>query len=423
MLRLRPPARSVLALVAALGAASPAAASDGALRPGSAACLAAGQSLAFVESLQTIFAGRGAIARLVDFYVQLLGRRFVDRCVTLQHVQSLGTHNSYHREPRPTVMRTLLLVSNEFRAWQYSHLPLGDQFGTQGIRQIELDVYADPDGGLYSVRRALRLVQEPVLSPDPEMFEPGLKVLHVQDLDFETTCTTFDLCLRAVRAWSDANPRHLPIAILVELKDEEIPDPLQLGFTVPLPFDEAALDALDEEIRAVFPPSRLLTPDDVRGDHPTLEAAVLAGGWPALGDVRGRVLFLMDNGEPFRSRYRAGRPSLEGRVLFTNGVPGDADAAFVKVNDPESDPDLIPDLVARGYLVRTRADGDTVEARANDTTQRDAALASGAQWVSTDYPVADPRFSDYAVTIPGGEPSRCNPRTAPPGCRTAQLED
>ena len=79
-------------------------------------------------------------------------------------------------------------------------------------------------------------------------------------------------------------------------------------------------------------------------------------------------------------------------------------------------------LIAQGYVVRTRADADTVESRTNDTGPRDAAIASGAQWVSTDYPVPDPRFSDYMVAIPDGHPARCNPINAPAACRSVALE-
>ena len=90
---------------------------------------------------------------------------------------------------------------------------------------------------------------------------------------------------------------------------------------------------------------------------------------------------------------------------------------------PLSQSPSIPDLVAAGYLVRTRADADTVEARAGNTVPRDAALASGAQFVSTDYPVEDPAFgTGYVVRIPGGMPARCNPVNAPPACREAGLE-
>jgi hypothetical protein len=93
-------------------------------------------------------------------------------------------------------------------------------------------------------------------------------------------------------------------------------------------------------------------------------------------------------------------------------VPGDPDAAFVKLNNA-FDPD-IPTVVAAGYIVRTRADADTVESRTGDTALREAALASGAQFVSTDYPVPDPDFTDYFVQIPGGTPGGAIRSRPPP---------
>lgn len=347
-----------------------------------------------------------------------IARAYADRCVRLNQMQVLGSHNSYHLEQEPALMSLLLAFSSLFEGVQYTHLPLDEQFATQGIRQIELDVFHDPNGGLYHLRRTLPLVGQPAEGP-AVLLEPGLKVLHIQDVDFRTTCLTFTECLQTIRRWSDQNRGHLPIMVLVEAKDEAIPDP-GLGFTVPLPIDATALDTIDAEIRAVFPRRRLITPDDVRGTHATLEEAVLTDGWPTLKKARGRVLFALDNGGGVRDTYLAGRPSAEGRVLFPSGDPGDAHAAFSKRNDP-FDP-AIPGLVAQGYVVRTRADADTVEARTNDTGPRDAAIASGAQWVSTDYPVPDPRFSSYMVAIPDGHPARCNPISAPAACRSAALE-
>ena len=54
---------------------------------------------------------------------------------------------------------------------------------------------------------------------------------------------------------------------------------------------------------------------------------------------------------------------------------------------------------------------------------RDAALAGGAQFVSTDYEVPDPRLGPYVVKIPGGTPARCNPVTAPPNCTSDDIEN
>jgi len=67
----------------------------------------------------------------------------------------------------------------------------------------------------------------------------------------------------------------------------------------------------------------------------------------------------------------------------------------MKENDPVEGFARIQELVKAGFLVRTRADSDTAEARANDTRSRDQALASGAQFISTDYPEPNRLFSPY----------------------------
>jgi hypothetical protein len=330
--------------------------------------------------------------------------------VLMNQVQYLGTHNSYHIEPRTDLLSLLSRFDADLaQSLEYTHIPLQQQFDTQGIRQIELDIFDDPLGGLYANRPVLTLVKDDPASGNPELDEPGLKVMHVQEIDFETTCYTFVSCLGEIKSWSDAHPDHLPIMVLVEAKDEAIPDPVNLGFVVPLPFGADALNRIDEEIRSVFPPAQLLVPDDVRGDFATLEAAILTEGWPRLSQARGKVMFALDNGGDKRDTYIVGHTALEGRVLFTDSPVGTPEAAFMKRNNPLDPPGEIESLVEQGYMVRTRADGDTVQARSGDTTQRDAALASGAHFISTDYPVPDPRFSDYQVRLPGNGIARCNP--------------
>lgn len=340
-----------------------------------------------------------------------------DNELRLNQIQVLGSHNSYHIQPQGRLARALPIAE-----WQFTHLPLDQQFETQGIRQIEIDVYADPEGGKYAHPiGATRFHDE---FDVPEMALPGFKVMHVQDLDFRSTCYTFVSCMQAVKAWSDLHPLHVPITILIEAKDDV---PVQLpgiDLTVPVPFDSAQFDALDAEIRSVFPPEQILTPDEVRGSHATLEEAVLTDGWPTLGSLRGRVLFLLDNGGAIKEAYIRNHPSLRGRILFTDSGPGEPEAAFLKLNDPADDQDRIRAAVEQGFIVRTRADSDTHEARSGDTTNRDLAIASGAQFVSTDYPVPDPELATgYLVQIPGGQPGRCNPLTAPSDCLPTDIEN
>jgi hypothetical protein len=341
------------------------------------------------------------------------------RDVRLNEVQVLGSHNSYHVQPTPDLIQFYTNFNADAIFWEYTHRPLDEQFDLLGIRQIELDIVVDdPQGGRYAEPLGpIIFYGEDIHLPEHDV--PGFKVIHQPDLDFVSRCTLFVECLEILRDWSDANPGHLPILVLVELKD----DPPPAAFlTQPLPFGPAELDQIDAEIRSVFSEDHILTPDDVRGARATLREAIQKDGWPTLRAARGQVLFALDNGGSKRDLYVAGHPSLAGRVLFTDSPPSSPEAAFAKRNDPIGQFFDIRDLVSRGFIVRTRADADTVEARTGDTTMRDAALDSGAQFVSTDYPELGPFGTDYIVELPGGEIGRCDPVNGPSYCRNDLLD-
>jgi hypothetical protein len=343
------------------------------------------------------------------------------RDARLNQIQVIGSHNSYHIEPSQAEFDLISLVAGPAAAGalQYTHAPLAEQFSDQRVRQIELDVFADPDGGRYATPLIRQFTGQPP-EFDADMKLPGTKVLHISDIDYRSTCVSFVACLKAVRTWSRWHPRHAPIAILVEFKDTlDVPIP-GLPLVEPLPWTRDRMLALEREIRSVFARRDLITPDDIRRPGRTLEQSVLRHGWPRLSAARGKVMFMMDNSGLYRDRYIEGNPSLQRRILFTSSEPGQPDAAFVKRNDAVGSAADIRALVRQGYVVRTRADADTVQARTGDTTVRDAALASGAQWVSTDYPVpglADRFGTDYFAAIPGRAAARCNPVNAPPRCR------
>jgi len=345
--------------------------------------------------------------------------------VRLDQIQVIGTHNSYHLAPHRNVAGLLGPRGRvAAQALDYTHRPLAEQFSELGIRQIELDVYADPEGGRYARPVARKILKGFRIDPGPDPDEggrlrvPGLKVLHIQDFDFRSTVPTFLEALRQVHAWSVANPRHVPILVLVEAKDEAIP-----GLpTRPAPFGKADLDAIDAEIRSVFGPADLLTPDEVRGPHASLREAIREGGWPALEGARGRVLFALDDEGDLRDLYLADHPSLRGRSMFVSVDPDHPAAAWMKVNDPIRDFDRIRRLVRDGFLVRTRADVDTAEARKDDPARREKALASGAQFVSTDFPEARPDLSPYRVRLPGEAIARSNPVSGDPARAGVDLE-
>jgi hypothetical protein len=318
--------------------------------------------------------------------------------------QVIGTHNSYHIAPREQSLQRIALISQELaESLDYTHATLTDQLEHQRIRQFELDVFADPEGGLYANPVTGRNDVEH--DPQGRLQQPGMKVLHVQDIDYRTRALTLVSALHELRAWSQRNPRHFPVIVLLELKEDSIGP----QFTQPLRFGPAELDAIDAEILTVFPREEIVKPDDVRGEYLTLRQAVLEHGWPKLEDARGKVLFALDNEGEMATRYLDGHPALRDRLLFVSVDETHEAAAFRKLNDPVRDIEQIQRLVKAGFLVRTRADAGTRESRANEVERRDKALASGAQYVSTDYPVPDNRFSPYRVALPNDAVARVNP--------------
>ena len=353
-----------------------------------------------------------------------------DAQVRINQIQVIGSHNSYHAGLLPG-MRAFLAKEkpDNLRGLDYAHQPLDKQFDG-GVRQIELDIFADSKGGRYghpagpAAEAAAGVTVDPVDdnfsgASSEVMMKPGFKVMHVQDLDQHSNCQPFTACLTIVRKWSSEHPRHLPIFVLVETKQGK---PLNIpNATTPEPFTAATFDALDREIRSVFSADEMITPDDMRGSYATPNEAARANAWPTLERARGKVIFLMDQ-RSAGPLYLEGHPNLRGRVLFTNAAPGQPDAAFTEENDGTEQE--IAALVGEGYLVRTRTDADTKEGRSGSTERRDHAMASGAQILSTDYPKAEPaKWTGYSVSFAGGAMARCNPVARNAACRDSDLRD
>lgn len=334
--------------------------------------------------------------------------------VGLDEIQVLATHNAYHLQGEQALLDAITAVLPDLTPTiEYSHPTLTEQLEL-GVRSMELDVFEDPDGGRYaSPKPVAALGLEPL---GPEMSEPGFKVLHLQEVDYRSTCPTFVSCLTELRDWSDEKADHVPIIVQLEVKDGVIPDPVNLGFVQPIPASAATFTALEAEIRSVFKEDRIVTPAEVQGDYATLGAAIAERGWPDLDDLRGRLVFVLDDRAAKRDIYRGLHPEARERLIFVDAVPPEADAAFTVINNPVAELARIRELVAQGLLVRTRADADTVEARSGDTDRREAAFTSGAQIVSTDFEREDPRWPGFVVTLPGGGEARCNPVSAPEEC-------
>lgn len=287
----------------------------------------------------------------------------VTESLPYNRMQVIGTHNSYVIEPSWLQTRVIDLVEpGQGATLQYSHAPVWDQLEA-GIRSMEIDIRWNGE---------------------------SFSVSHVPLVANSATIPDFELGLREIALWSDAHPAHLPISIIIEPKEDYVF--LDPGLK---PFDAAACDALDAVIAETMG-ERLFAPGDLLGAAPTLRAAVADDGWPTVGELRGSVLFFFADNETLREEC-SGAADLGDRAVFPSSKTG-ADEAVFAVRDDPRDPGISADLAA-GLIVRVRVDADV----SVSTDDRDFALDTGAQILSTDFPLSEPQAgTGYLVQFPGG---------------------
>lgn len=314
----------------------------------------------------------------------------------INQLQTVGSHNSYHKRANKFVLRFLKglsgILPKEFnpKDLDYAHEPLAVQLDSFHLRSFEIDVYADPKGGQFYKRKKNNLLGKCRACKINELKEPGFKVMHIPDIDYNTHYFTFISALQDFKKWSDAHPNHLPIYIMIECKEETIADNIKkLHFSNSIKFTPELCDELDKEVKFVFGDSlnKVITPDEIRGNYATLNEATLAGNLPTIAEARGKFIFIVMEA---RNTYSKDHPSLKDRAMFTFSSPGKAECLFVKYDDPMDKG--AKDAAEKGYMVRTRADGPNIQNRSGDYTQQKAAFASGAQIISTDYYRADIRY-------------------------------
>lgn len=298
-----------------------------------------------------------------------------DNQIRVDQIQLKATHNSYH-VANPDITNPLLA---------YTHDPLEQQLEDQGVRGLELDAHYNSTKGVF-------------------------EIYHIKYLDEGTRCRLLTDCLREIKDWSDAHPAHQLLFIHLEPKDNPPADA------------EPWFAELESEFLSVWPRDRIVTPDDVRGNAPTLRDAVESHGFPTLGETRGKILIYVDNHTEFRDAYTHGGKDVHGRLMFSDSTPTDPYAAISILNDPVADQQQILAAVKQHMIVRTRVDSEGAPLAADSGPQFDAAV-SAAQIVTTDFPSADENGGGYIFNLPGGKPSRCNPLTAPKDCTAVDVEN
>ena len=308
--------------------------------------------------------------KLADFDIE---KAFTDG-VRINKIAVIGTHNSYQMLPTPqkyAFEKYLMFLSRGEKGTKLNFEM--DTYTEQleyGIRNLEIDIETvDKDG------------------------EVSFIVTHSPISDNTSTAYDFAKGLSEIALWSDNNPNHLPVYLLIEPKGE-VPSINNMEN-----FSAEYAKELDEIIREVLV-DRLLTPKQIMGDYESLEEMRMADGWPTLREAAGKIIVLLHPCS-VTDEYISIDTSLSSQAMFPMLRFEDIDkayASFILENEPETAVKNNKKTVGeKNLMVRTRAD--------NYPTFSDERYSytdnCGSHIITTDYPPRYVRMQDHVYDFDG----------------------
>ncbi|HEX3695298.1 MAG TPA: Ca2+-dependent phosphoinositide-specific phospholipase C [Polyangia bacterium] len=290
--------------------------------------------------------------------------------VTLEALQVAGTHNSYHQAP---------LIAFD-ASHKYTQPPLDQQLAG-GVRALELDVHLASDG--------------------------SYDVYHIVLIDPNSSCQKLDDCLNIIATWSTAHPRHVPIFIWLEIKDDTGGSPI------------SDLVPIEPVILKAFSRDHIITPAWLRGSHASPRERLMTDGWPTVDEARGMVMFTIINRDTRTQSYDHNGTSLDDRLMWVNAAPAEFGLPWAVITKDEEDPGDIASAHAGHLLIGVNSCAINMTDDAC-TTRLQTLVPEGFHMLDDDLPFQIPGRS-YWLHLPAGSPG-CNPPLAPLGCNAATLE-
>ncbi|MBQ8026734.1 MAG: hypothetical protein IJ261_01300, partial [Clostridia bacterium] len=214
-------------------------------------------------------------------------------------ISFIATHNSYQKKSVSNMRKLYINVSEltlgaiAAEKGEFESQTLTQQFNC-GIRSIEMDI-------------------ETIVKDNTITFT----CMHSPSIDMTTTCYDFSLALKEISLWSDNNPGHLPITVIIEPKEIFIPMQNMKFFNI----DYAK--ELDKVLRANLS-DKLFTPADMLRDYESFSEMRKADDWCEVKDMLGKVLILLhDTG--VTEKYITIDPSIKSQAMFPMLEEDDAD--------------------------------------------------------------------------------------------------
>lgn len=308
--------------------------------------------------------------KIADFDIE---KAFGDG-VKINEIAVIGTHNSYQMLPTPqkyAFEKYLMFLSGGKKGTKLNFEM--DPYTAQleyGVRNLEIDIETvDKDGKVSFV------------------------VTHSPISDNTSSAYDFVKGLYEIALWSDNNPNHLPVYLLIEPKGEVPSVNNMKNFSV------GYAEKLDLIIREVLG-DRLLTPKQAMGDYKSFEEMRMADSWPSLKEAAGKIIVLLHPCN-VTDEYISIDDTLNSQAMFPmlrfDGIDKPY-ASFILDNDPETATvNNKKTVIEKNLMVRTRADNYPVF---SDERYR-CADDCGSHIITTDYPPRNVRVQEHVYDFDG----------------------
>lgn len=310
-------------------------------------------------------------SKIADFDIQ----QAIADGVKYNEVAFIGSHNSYQltsTEGYRKLFGALDIASFgliKADSASYNMDTLTQQFEV-GIRNLEIDVEVTETDG-----------------------KVGFVVCHNPLLDNASSCYDFEKAVEEIKLWSDNNPGHLPISIIIEPKED-----------VPLfgDFKTFTFDYIDEFETVLTEKlgDKILTPAEMMGEYDSLKQMRENDGWLPLKDTLGKVIILLHDSN-VTDKYIKQDESIKSQAMFPmlryksrnksyTSFIIDNEVASASVHKSES-------IDKCKLIVRTRA--DSYLSYSEEKYEKVDSCVS--QIISTDYPVRFAVNEEHAYTFDG----------------------
>lgn len=267
--------------------------------------------------------------KIADFDIE----KAYEKGVKINEIAVLGTHNSYQ-----------LLATAQKRALENvrSFLSSGEKGGK---RNFEMDTYTE------QLERGVRNLEIDIETVD-DGEAVSFIVTHSPITDNASSAYDFAKGLEEIALWSDNNPGHIPVYLLIEPKGKVPSVNHMKGFS----YEYAKkLDSIITETLG----NRLLTPKQMMGNYASLEEMRMADAWPTLKEAAGKIIVLLHPCD-VTQQYIDADTTLSSHAMFPMLRFEDVDksyASFILDNEPENaTANNSVTVDEKKLMVRSRAD-------------------------------------------------------------------